>query len=266
MTHGLSCSETCGILLAQGHYLCPLHWQVASYQLCHQGSLVFCFVLPSEDPSNRTVRLEPNSKKKKKKNKEKSWQTLTRWEHISHQKLWDLQERTPCFCMSNNAIFRQWDNCIWILGTWTWSPYQKLVDPRACQTMMPRSCRELDCSLSVTDYSYLQNAFRLEKYRISSLIKKMELPGSPRWEEPADKFWSPSSWIGCLYKPTGGRYTSPLCHSVAKAITSFDDGFILSEFQDWNRKMTPETNSEVSQALSSPHKMRKCKQSSKEVC
>ena len=71
MTHGLSCSETCGILLAQGHYLCPLHWQVASYQLCHQGSLVFCFVLPSEDPSNRTVRLEPNSKKKKKKKQRK---------------------------------------------------------------------------------------------------------------------------------------------------------------------------------------------------
>ena len=66
MTHGLSCSETCGILLAQGYYLCPLHWQVASYQLYHQGSLVFCFVLPSEDPSNRTVRLEPNPKKKTK--------------------------------------------------------------------------------------------------------------------------------------------------------------------------------------------------------
>ena len=30
--------------------------------------------------------------------------------------------------------------------------------------------------------------------------------------------------------------------------------------------MTPEWNSQVSQALSSPHKMRKCKQSSKEVC
>ena len=168
--------------------------------------------------------------------------------------------------MSNNAIFRQWDNCIWILGTWTWSPYQKLVDPCAYQTMMPLGCCELDCSLSVTDYSYLQNAFGLEKYRISSLIKKMELPGSPRREDAADEFWSPRSWIGCLYKPTGAHYTSSLCHSVVKAIASFDDGFILSRFQDWNRKTTPEWNSQGSQTLSSPHKMRKRKQSSKEVC
>ena len=80
----------------------------------------FFFFFPSEDTSNRTVRLELNPKGK-------SWQTLSRWQYISHQKLWDLQERTPCFCMSNNAIFRQWYNCIRILGTWTWSPYQKLV-------------------------------------------------------------------------------------------------------------------------------------------
>ena len=64
MTHRLSCSATCGILLAQGRYLCPLHQQVTSYPLFYQGSLVFCFVLPSGDPSNRTVRLEPNPKKK----------------------------------------------------------------------------------------------------------------------------------------------------------------------------------------------------------
>ena len=67
MTHRLSCSATCGILLAQGRQLCPLHQQVASYPLFYQGSLVFCFVLPSGDPSNRTVRLEPNPKKKQRK-------------------------------------------------------------------------------------------------------------------------------------------------------------------------------------------------------
>ena len=36
--HRLSCSITCGIFLDQKSNLCPLHWQVDSYPLCHQGS------------------------------------------------------------------------------------------------------------------------------------------------------------------------------------------------------------------------------------
>ena len=36
-THGFSCSTVCGILLDQGSNLHPLHWQVDSYPLCHQG-------------------------------------------------------------------------------------------------------------------------------------------------------------------------------------------------------------------------------------
>ena len=34
----LSCSEACGIFLDQGLNLCPLHWQMDSYSLHHQGS------------------------------------------------------------------------------------------------------------------------------------------------------------------------------------------------------------------------------------
>ena len=33
-----SCSAACGILPDQGSNLCPLHWQVGSQPLCHQGS------------------------------------------------------------------------------------------------------------------------------------------------------------------------------------------------------------------------------------
>ena len=43
--HRLSCSEACGIFPDQGSDPCPLHWQVDSYPLCHQGSLLFCFSL-----------------------------------------------------------------------------------------------------------------------------------------------------------------------------------------------------------------------------
>ena len=39
VVHGSSCSEACGIFLDQGLNPCPLHWQVDSYPLCHQGSL-----------------------------------------------------------------------------------------------------------------------------------------------------------------------------------------------------------------------------------
>ena len=50
-THGLSCSEICGIFLDQGLKPCPLHWQADSYPLYRQGSpnvvdtdtLSFCF-------------------------------------------------------------------------------------------------------------------------------------------------------------------------------------------------------------------------------
>ena len=47
--HGLSCSAACGIFLDQGLNLCPLHWQVDSYPLFHQGSpavfLIFTFYM-----------------------------------------------------------------------------------------------------------------------------------------------------------------------------------------------------------------------------
>ena len=38
MVHGLSCFLACGIFLDQGSNLCPLHLQVDSYPLYHQGS------------------------------------------------------------------------------------------------------------------------------------------------------------------------------------------------------------------------------------
>ena len=38
VVHGLSCSVACGIFLDQGSNPCPLHWQVDSYPLRHQGS------------------------------------------------------------------------------------------------------------------------------------------------------------------------------------------------------------------------------------
>ena len=40
VAHEFSCSLTCGIFLDQGLNPCPLHWQVDSYPLRHQGSLV----------------------------------------------------------------------------------------------------------------------------------------------------------------------------------------------------------------------------------
>ena len=42
VVHRLSCSTACGFFLDQGLNLCPLHWQVDSYPLCHQGSSNFC--------------------------------------------------------------------------------------------------------------------------------------------------------------------------------------------------------------------------------
>ena len=38
MAHGLSCFVACGIFSDQGSNLCPLHWQVDSQPLQHQGS------------------------------------------------------------------------------------------------------------------------------------------------------------------------------------------------------------------------------------
>ena len=38
MAHGLSCSMACGIFPDQGSNPYPLHWQVDSDPLCHQGS------------------------------------------------------------------------------------------------------------------------------------------------------------------------------------------------------------------------------------
>ena len=38
MAHGLSCSAACGIFPDQGSNPCPLHWQVDSQPVRHQGS------------------------------------------------------------------------------------------------------------------------------------------------------------------------------------------------------------------------------------
>ena len=38
VVHRLNCSTACGIFLVQGSNLCPLHWQVDSQPLGHQGS------------------------------------------------------------------------------------------------------------------------------------------------------------------------------------------------------------------------------------
>ena len=40
---GLSCSTACGIFQDQGLNLCPLHWQMDSSPLHHQGSPIFFF-------------------------------------------------------------------------------------------------------------------------------------------------------------------------------------------------------------------------------
>ena len=42
MTQGLSSSAACGIFPDQGSNSCPLHWQVASQPLRHQGSQSEC--------------------------------------------------------------------------------------------------------------------------------------------------------------------------------------------------------------------------------
>ena len=47
VAHGPSCSAACGILPDQGLNPCPLHWQVDSQPLRHQGSpeAIFCMCL-----------------------------------------------------------------------------------------------------------------------------------------------------------------------------------------------------------------------------
>ena len=48
VTSGLSCSRACGIFQNQGSNPCPLHWQLDSYPLDHQGSpriIYFCYCL-----------------------------------------------------------------------------------------------------------------------------------------------------------------------------------------------------------------------------
>ena len=41
LAHGLSCSSACGYFPDQGPNPHPLHWQVDSYPLYHQGSPIF---------------------------------------------------------------------------------------------------------------------------------------------------------------------------------------------------------------------------------
>ena len=43
VVHRLSCSTACGIFPGQGSNPCPLHWQVDSLPLCHQGSSSIIF-------------------------------------------------------------------------------------------------------------------------------------------------------------------------------------------------------------------------------
>ena len=43
VAHGLSCSTACGIFLDQESEPYPLHQQVGSYSLCHQGSTNIAF-------------------------------------------------------------------------------------------------------------------------------------------------------------------------------------------------------------------------------
>ena len=41
---GAGCSEVCGLFPGQGSNLCPLHWQVDSSPVHHQGSPIFSFL------------------------------------------------------------------------------------------------------------------------------------------------------------------------------------------------------------------------------
>ena len=43
VAHGPSCSAACGIFPDQGSNPCPLHWQVDTQPLCHQGSPIYSF-------------------------------------------------------------------------------------------------------------------------------------------------------------------------------------------------------------------------------
>ena len=58
VAHGPSCYAACGIFPDQGSNPCPLHWQVDSHPLCHQGSPLHIF---NERASNSSlhVLLEP---------------------------------------------------------------------------------------------------------------------------------------------------------------------------------------------------------------
>ena len=44
MAHGLSCSAACEIFLEEGSNPCPLHWQLDSYPLDHQGNPMQVFL------------------------------------------------------------------------------------------------------------------------------------------------------------------------------------------------------------------------------
>ena len=45
VAHGLSCLAACGNFPDQGLNPCPLHWQVDSYPLYHQGSPAFFLII-----------------------------------------------------------------------------------------------------------------------------------------------------------------------------------------------------------------------------
>ena len=58
VVHRLSCSAACGIFLDQGLNLCPLHWQVDSNPLHHQGSPTRCYTLSVPPALLQAVRLQ----------------------------------------------------------------------------------------------------------------------------------------------------------------------------------------------------------------
>ena len=59
VAHRVSCPKACGIFLDQGSNPCPLHWQVDSYPLYHQGSTMDVFSSHYSYPSGKNMSLVP---------------------------------------------------------------------------------------------------------------------------------------------------------------------------------------------------------------
>ena len=57
VAHGPSFSAACGIFPDQGSNPCPLHWQVDSQPLRHQGSPILALILDKEDKYSKCFTL-----------------------------------------------------------------------------------------------------------------------------------------------------------------------------------------------------------------